>query len=193
MLKTALLLALASVKRVGDLQALSISPACLEFGLMTPRLSWNQGRVMCPKCFPLHSELRSSCSPRFLPLMRTESYPCSALSEPWEFTLSIPPPLGGRNNSFFSFGNHTRWHPVMKQRLSRWIVDAVTLVYSSLGLQCPIGLRAHSTRGIISLWAWSNGVSITEICAAAGWASPSTFVRFYNLDVPALQARVLSA
>ncbi len=31
-LKTALLLPLASVKRVGDLQALSISPACLEFG-----------------------------------------------------------------------------------------------------------------------------------------------------------------
>ncbi len=31
-LKTALLLALASVKQVGDLQALSISPACLEFG-----------------------------------------------------------------------------------------------------------------------------------------------------------------
>ncbi len=31
-LKTALLLALASVKRVGDLQALSVSPACLEFG-----------------------------------------------------------------------------------------------------------------------------------------------------------------
>ncbi len=31
-LKTALLLVLASVKQVGDLQALSISPACLEFG-----------------------------------------------------------------------------------------------------------------------------------------------------------------
>ncbi len=31
-LKTALLLALALVKRVGDLQALSVSPACLEFG-----------------------------------------------------------------------------------------------------------------------------------------------------------------
>ncbi len=31
-LKTALLLALASVKRVGDLQVLSISPTCLEFG-----------------------------------------------------------------------------------------------------------------------------------------------------------------
>ncbi len=36
------------------------------------------------------------------------------------------------------------------------------------------------------------GVSISKNCEAAGWASPSTFVRFYNLDVPALQARVLS-
>ncbi len=32
LLKTTLLLALASVKRVGDLQALSANPACLEFG-----------------------------------------------------------------------------------------------------------------------------------------------------------------
>ncbi len=31
-LKTALLLALASVKSVGDLQALSVSASCLEFG-----------------------------------------------------------------------------------------------------------------------------------------------------------------
>ncbi len=68
----------------------------------------------------------------------------------------------------------------------------ITLAYSSLGLQCPIGVRAHSTRGIASSWAWSSGVSISEICEAAGWSSSSTFVRFYNLDVPALQTRVLS-
>ncbi len=81
----------------------------------------------------------------------------------------------------------------MKQRISRWLVDVITLEYSSLGLQCPIGVRAHSTRGIASSWAWSSGVSISDICEVAGWSSPSTFVRFYNLDVPALQARVLSA
>ncbi len=45
-LKTALLLALASVKRVGDLQALSVNPACLEFGpndskvVLKPRLGY---------------------------------------------------------------------------------------------------------------------------------------------------------
>ncbi len=45
-LKTTLLLALASVKRVGDLQALSVDPACLEFGpndskvVLKPRLGY---------------------------------------------------------------------------------------------------------------------------------------------------------
>ncbi len=40
--------------------------------------------------------------------------------------------------------------------------------------------------------AWTSGISIGEICAAAGWSLPSTIARFYNLDVPAMQARVLS-
>ncbi len=94
---------------------------------------------------------------------------------------------------FVSFGNHVKGRPVTKKTISRWLVDAITLAYSSLGLQCPIGVRAHSTIGIASSWAWSSGVSISEICEAAGWSSPSTFARFYNLAVPALQARVLSA
>ncbi len=79
---------------------------------------------------------------------------------------------------FVRFGNRIKGHPVTKQRLYKWIVDAVTLPYSSLGMQCPIGVRAHSTRGLASSWTWSGGVSITEICAAAGWASPSKFARF---------------
>ncbi len=45
-LKTTMLLSLASVKRVGDLKALSINPACLEFGpndskvVLKPRLGY---------------------------------------------------------------------------------------------------------------------------------------------------------
>ena len=33
-LKTALLLALTSAKRVGDMQALSVSPSCLQFSIV---------------------------------------------------------------------------------------------------------------------------------------------------------------
>ncbi len=70
-------------------------------------------------------------------------------------------------------------------------MDAITLAYSSLGLQCPIGVRAHSTRGIASSWAWSREVAISEICEAAGWSSPSTFVRFYNLESFLLKLAIL--
>ena len=81
---------------------------------------------------------------------------------------------------------------VSKQSLSRWIVDAIALAYTVKGLQCPLGVRAHSTRGVASSWAWSSGISLQDICMAAGWASPSTFIRFYNLEVPALQAKLLT-
>ncbi len=192
-LKTALLLALASVKRVGDLQALSISPACLEFGP-------NDSKVVLK---PRHGYVPKVLSTPF----RAQVITLSALppsEEDRELSLLCPvralriyfersAPFRRTEQLFVSFGNRAKGHPVTKQRLSKWIVDAVMLAYSSLGQQCPIGVRAHSTRGIASSWAWSSGVSITEICAAAGWATPSTFARFYNLDIPALQARVLSA
>ncbi len=51
---------------------------------------------------------------------------------------------------FVGFGNRAKGGPVTKQRSFRWLVDAITLAYSSSGLQCPIGVRAHSTRGIAS-------------------------------------------
>ncbi len=140
-LKTAMLLALASVKRVGDGQP---------------------GAPALPRQGPENIH--------------------------WAFCL-----VQKVRTAFFGFGNWAKDGPVTKQRISRWLVDAITLAYSSSGLQCPIGVRAHSTRSITSSWAWSSGVSISDICEVAGWPSPSTFARFYNLDVPALQARVLSA
>ncbi len=180
-LKTALLLALASVKRVEDLQALSTSPACLEFGP-------NDSKVVLK---PRHGYVPKVLSTPF----RAQVITLSALppsEEDRELSLLCPvralriyfersAPFRHTEQLFVSFGNRTKGHPVTKQRFSKWIVDAVMLAYSSLGLQCPIGVRAHSTRCIASSWAWSSGVSITEICTAAGWATPSTFARFYNL------------
>ncbi len=93
---------------------------------------------------------------------------------------------------FVCLGGHAKGHPVTKQRLSKWIVTL--LCYPTLlGPTMPIGVQSHSTRGVASSWAWSSVITIAEICVPASWASPSTFARFYCLDVPALQARVLSA
>ncbi len=93
---------------------------------------------------------------------------------------------------FVCYGGCTKGRAMSKQRLSHWIVDAIMAVYTSQGLECPLHIRAHSTRAIASSWAWSRGMSIQDICLAAGWSSQNTFARFYKLDVQSLASQVLS-
>ncbi len=59
----------------------------------------------------------------------------------------------------------------------------VSLAYDARNLPSPLSLRAHSTRGVASSQALFRGVPLEDICVAAGWSSPHTFVKFYNLDV----------
>ena len=191
-LKTALLLALASVKRVGDLHALSISASCLEFGPNDSKVLLKPKHGYVPKVLstPFRAQVISLSA---LPVSGEDSdahtlCPVRALRLYLERSASFRQ----SEQLFVCFGGRTKGLPVTKLTLSRWIVDAIALAYTSLGLPCPMGVRAHSTRGIASSWAWTSGVSIEDICAAAGWSAPSTFARFYNLEVPALQARVLS-
>ena len=177
---------------MGDLHALSVSASCLEFGpndslvILKPRHGYVpkvlgtpfRAQVISLSALPpAASEVDNNllCPVRALRLYITRSA---------AFRLS--------EQLFVSFGGHTKGLAASKQTLSRWIVDAVATAYASKDLQCPLGIRAHSTRGVASSWAWSSGISIYDICTAAGWASPSTFVRFYNLEVPALQAKLLA-
>ena len=55
--------------------------------------------------------------------------------------------------------------PLSRQRLSHWIVEAISLTYGCRGLQPPQGLRAHSTCMATS-WALVGAVSVRDICAA---------------------------
>ncbi len=128
-LKTALLLALASVKRVGDLQALSISPACLEFGP-------NDSKVVLK---PRHGYVPKVLSTPF----RAQVITLSALppsEEDRELSLLCPvralriyfersAPFRRTEQLFVRFSNRAKGHPVTKQRLSKWIVDAVILFF----------------------------------------------------------------
>ncbi len=171
MLKTALLMAQASIKRVGDLQALSVSASCLEFGpndckvVLQPR----SGYVLKVLSTPFRAQFISLLA---LPVVDGEQgpnllCPVRALRLYFECSKSFRQ----TEQHFVCFGGCFRGLPVTKQRLSHWIVDGIALAYASAGVQCPIGVRAHSTRGMASSWAWSSGISIGEICAAAGWSS----------------------
>jgi hypothetical protein len=151
-LKTALLLALASVKRVGDLHALSSSAACLEFGP-------NDSRVVLR---PKHGYIPKVLSTPF----RAQVISLAALSSPAdESDANLLCPVRAlrvylersalfrqTEQLFVCFGGRTKGLAVSKQRISRWIVDAIALAYEAKGLQCPLGIRAHSTRGMASSW-----------------------------------------
>lgn len=93
---------------------------------------------------------------------------------------------------FVCYGGCTKGLPISKQRLSHWVVDTIGPAYDTQNTNCPIGVHAHATRSIDSSWAWARGISMEEICSAAGWASQNTFARFYNLDVSLLTFRVHS-
>ncbi len=82
---------------------------------------------------------------------------------------------------------------VSKERLAHCIVEAIVLAYEARHLLCPLGVRAHSTRGVSSSWALSRGASIADICRAAGWAPPNTFARFYNLCVEPMSSHVFAS
>ncbi len=146
-LKTALLLALASVKRVGDLQALSVNPVCLEFGpndskvFLKPRLGYVSKLLSTP--YRVQVIMLSTFFP---PTGSQESLFCPVRA----LRIYIERSASYRKSEqlFVGFGNRAKGGPVTNQRISRWLVDAITLAYSSSGLQCLIGIRAHSTRGI---------------------------------------------
>uniref|UniRef100_UPI003AAF0CD6 uncharacterized protein n=1 Tax=Centroberyx gerrardi TaxID=166262 RepID=UPI003AAF0CD6 len=197
-LKTILLLALTSAKRISELHVLSVHASCLQF-------SPDYGKVM------LHP------NPAFVPKVSDSAYSCPTLvllafhplpfAEKSEKRLNSLCPvralriyvdrtkgLRKSNQLFVSWAPSHRGRALTCQRLSHWVVEAIILAYESRGLQPPESLRAHSTRSMATSWALFRDISVRDICAAASWASPHTFIRFYRLDVtePSLAQSVLS-
>ena len=188
-LKLALLLALASTKRVGDIHALSVNPLCMQFSRGDTKVLLKPNPVFTPKV------LSSSLS--YHPIELYAFYPPPFSSEEQEKLNTLCPVRALRayvdrtagirksDQLFVSWAKPRVGKPITKHRLSHWIVEAITLAYSSKGLTAPAGLRAHSTRGMAASWALFKGVPMEQICAAASWSSPHTFVKFYKLDVTA--------
>ncbi len=192
-MKTLLLLALASIKRVGDLRAFSVDDSCLQFGpadsqiILRPRPGYVpkvpttpfRDQVVSLQALPPEEEdpaLALLCPVRALRhyVDRTQSFRTS-------------------DQLFVCNGGRQKGNAVSKQRMAHWIVDAITLAYQAQGVPCPFRLRTHSTRSVASSWALARGASLTDICRAAGWATPNTFARFYSLRVEPVSSCVLTS
>ncbi len=147
-LKVAPLLALTSLKRVGDLQAFSVSETCMDFapGLVKVTLR--------PR-------------PGYIPKVLSASFRSQVVT----LHYFHPPP--------FASSEDERLHMLCPVRALKLYVDR-SKVWRNFK---PLSLRVHSTRGVASSQALFRGVPLEDICVAAEWSSPHTFVKFYNLDV----------
>ncbi len=190
-LKTALLTALTSIKRVGDLQAFSVSEECLVFGpvyshvVLRPRPGYVPKVPTTPFCDQVVN---------LQALPSEEADPALALLCPvraLRIYVTRTRSVRSSEQLFVCHGGQQKGKAVSKQRLAHWIVEAVALAYQSQGEPCPLGVRAHSTRSVASSHALAHGASLADICRAAGWATPNTFARFYNLRVEPVSSRVL--
>lgn len=181
--KAIFLLAVTSVRRVSELQALTSGP---PFCTINPRsILLRVNASFCPKTateialkgvIELHSfprkvrtdndrELRKNCPVRALTLYieRTKS-------------VRKDPQL------FVAYGDNAKGRAVSKQTMSRWVSQTIRETYEIMGRDPPARRNPHTTRGVASSWAEMARAGLVAICQAATWSQSLTFAKFYRLD-----------
>jgi hypothetical protein len=61
---------------------------------------------------------------------------------------------------FVCFGPPNKGSPASKQRMSKWVVEAISLAYESAGQASPIAVRSHSTESMAASKALISGVAL---------------------------------
>ncbi len=186
-LKTAFLLAVSSVKRVSEIHAFSVHPACLRLGEEGSSITLLPNPSFLPKVLPRSFVSRPLVLEPFHPPPHNSAEsarlhlicPVRALRR----CISCTQQIRRSDQLFVCYGDSVQGQAVSKQRLAKWVVRLIELAYHSAGMTPPQGVVAHSTRGVATSWALFRGASLEDVCAAAGWSSSMTFVKFYRLDV----------
>ena len=82
-----------------------------------------------------------------------------------------------------------------KQCIAKWLTKVIKDAYTFVGMEPPLGVKAHSTRAVSTSIACERGMSMVDICKAATWSKNSVFAKHYLLDTlshgPSLSRRVL--
>ena len=182
--KTVFLVAVASARRVGELQALCHKPPYVAFSATGVTLFPNV--QFTPKvASPFHVS-----QPLELPALQSETDPqlrllCVRRALKYYIERARRYRAPSVSQLFVAYGGPKRGQAVTKRRISAWLVELIQVVYESQGLPAPQGVRAHQTRAQATSLAELAGVDPLAICRAATWASTCTFAKHYRMDVAA--------
>ncbi len=153
-LKVVLLLALTSLKRVGDLQAFSVSETCMDFapGLVKVTLRPRPGYIPKVLSTSFRSQVVTLHSFHPPPFASSEDERLHMLCPVRALKLYVDRSKVWRKSPqlLICFGAGRRGLATSKQRISHWVRDAILLAYEARKLPSPLSLRAHSTRGVAS-------------------------------------------
>ncbi len=165
-LKVVLLLALTSLKRVGDLQAFSVSETCMDFapGLVKVTLRPRPGYIPEVLSTLFRSQVVTLHSFHPPPFASSEDERLHMLCPVRALKLYVDRSRVWRKSPqlLICFGAGRRGLATSKQRISHWVRDAISLAYEARKLPSPLSLRAHSTRGVASSQALFRGVPLEE-------------------------------
>lgn len=173
MMNTALLVMLASIKKVRDLWVLSLSIECLEFGL--------GGSIVILRPPPAHVPI--------VPTTGTRWWTCSWGGRPYLIipcisNLAVHRAIGALSSSFSAL-EVSRRGGLSPNR--DWRTGSLTPLtrYNDLRISC-----AHSKKLLLGC-CFLVSASLADIFKAVGWTIPNTFERFYNLHVGQVSPCVL--
>ncbi len=143
---------------------------------------------MSPRFYLHRFTLKWSCFTPFILLhllqVRMRGFTCSVLSELWRYMWTAPKFGESLPSCWCALVLAAVDLPHRKTEfLTGWEMLFLWLVTEVRGLPSALSTRAHSTRRVASSQALFRGVLLEDICVAAGWFSPHTFIRFYNLDL----------
>ena len=131
----------------------------------------------------------------FLSQESGEISPAPQSVSPAELSLvtSLPPPDGADDLSNFCHSSGVV-KDVGFPTLGVLSMSGDTTSSQSNGKGFPVMSPGSFHQGMATPWALFRGISVSNICATASWASPHTFIWFYRLDmtVPSPAHSVLS-
>lgn len=187
--KTLFLVAITSARRVSELAALDSRPPFMVFQPHAVQLSTNISFL--PKVvseFHINSEI---ILPDFCPnpaTPRDKLYHTLDVTKALKYYLHRTRFSDRHSALFVSYSKRNLGERVSSQRLSRWVVGLICLCYSLSKVPLPIQISAHSTRAMAASQAFLRGIPLHEICKAATWRTPTTFIRHYAIESRAAQA-----
>ena len=187
--KTLFLVALATAKRVGELQALSSSVACQGRNMVLTYLPDFVAKTETPG-HPLPREFILSSLSEVVGHQDDERLLCPVRALRWYLERTRNP--SRPQHLFLSVRNPGR--PLSKAAISFFLRQLIRSAHGDFpdSLAPTLRVRAHDIRGVATSLLWSLNRSVSDVMAVACWRTQSVFANHYLSSIQRVQDGVFS-